>query len=69
MSGCNMKNLEAHLRRVLTNQGMILQKSHARTTMNINDHGGYRIIDMNNCIIAGEKFDLNLDDVMRFTYE
>ena len=69
MTKKTIKRLEAHLRRTLANQGYILQASRTTTAMNINDWGGYRIIDTNNCIVAGEHFNLSLDDVVRFAYE
>ena len=69
MQNIKLKRLEAHLRRALRNRGFILQKSRSRTTLNIDDWGGYRIVDMNNCIAAGEVFNLSIDDVVRFVYE
>ena len=46
--------------------GYALQKSRVRIG-NCDDYGGYRIIDPYwNCIIAGEKFNLSLEDVEKF---
>ena len=69
MQDIKLKKLEAHLRRALENRGFILQKSRNKTAMCINEWGGYRIIDMNNCIVAGENFNLNIDDIVQFIYE
>lgn len=63
------KNLENRLRRRLKKQGYYLQKSRKRNQLTINDWGGYRIVDSYGWIIAGEHFDLFLDEVQRFAEE
>jgi len=63
------KAREAPLRRQAKKLGLTLVKSRARRT-HADDKGGYRIIDpWRNCIVAGEKFDLDLDDVQEFLNE
>ena len=57
---------EEQLRRSLRQQGLALQKDRART-VSINRQGSYRIIDADsNRIVAGERFDLALDDVAQW---
>jgi hypothetical protein len=51
---------EQRIRRQLKKEGLILQKSRTRST-NVDDYGQYRIIDSNNNIVAGERWDLTLD--------
>lgn len=62
-----MQNRTEHVReqaarRKLAKHGYILVKSKCRNTT-IDDHGGYRIVDLRNIIVAGEKFTLTLEDV------
>jgi hypothetical protein len=48
---------------------LTLRKSRART-FTVHDQGGFRIIDRNyNWLVAGENFDLTLEDVERFLRE
>jgi hypothetical protein len=37
--------------------------------MNIDNHGGYMIVDKNNCIAAGMRFDMSIEEVERFVNE
>ena len=54
---------EQRLRSAARRQGYLVRKSRARTA-NLHDLGGYRIVDPYfNTIVAGETFDLDLDDV------
>ena len=65
----NEKNRERRLRRALEKQGYYLVKSRVRT-WHENDFGMYMIADRhNNICVAGERFDLSLDDVERFVNE
>jgi hypothetical protein len=58
-----IKRREDRLRRFARRQGLALRKSRVRRP-HLDDHGGYRIIDADrNYIVAGEKFNLTLDDV------
>ena len=55
---------EARLRRRAARNGLIVRKSRLRGTPHSDDHGGYMILDANlNAIVAGQRFDLDLDDV------
>ena len=75
----NTKVRENQVRRQLARQGYRLQKSRSDGTVRVNgvyqgenmdDRGGYRIVDDNTeMIVAGEKFDLSLEDVERLTAE
>lgn len=57
---------EARVRRGLRRQGYTLIKSRARN-WSINNHCKYMIVEAyNNSIVAGEKFDLNIEDVEKF---
>lgn len=62
------KNREGRARGRLKTQGFILKKSRTRNPK-FNDAGGYMIVNLNNVVEAGEKFDLSLDDVERFINE
>ena len=54
---------ENRLRRWASRLGVTLQKSRAKR-WSIDDRGGYRIIDAESeAALAGERFDLDLDDV------
>jgi len=59
---------ENKARRQAKRQGLILIKSRARN-WNCDNYQGYRIIDMYNCIQAGEKFDLTLEKVEEYLRE
>lgn len=58
------KLLEQNLHRKVTKQGYTLKKSRAAYTLD--NQGGYMIIDQNNYVVAGEKYDFTLDDVKKF---
>lgn len=58
-----VKRREDRLRRLADREGFTLHKSRART-WTINNQCGYMIVDKwRNVIVAGERFDLDLDDV------
>jgi hypothetical protein len=59
------KARENRARRALARQGETIRKSRARKYVpNLNDHGGYMIIDASrNSVIAGERFNLTLEDL------
>ena len=52
---------EKRVRRALRRQRHYLQKSRVRNP-HLDDLGGYRIINRNNCIVAGPRFDLTIDE-------
>ena len=64
MQEINDKALESKLRRKAKRTDMFLRKS--RASLSIDNKGGYMIVDINNCVVAGEKFDLTLSDVEEF---
>lgn len=54
---------EARARRALRRQGCSLYRSRVRR-VNVDDLGGYRIVDDSaNFVVAGARFELDLDDV------
>ena len=63
----NEKSRENRLRRKLNSKGYALRKSRRANDaidLDINNMSGYMIVDANhNAIVAGERFDLSLDDV------
>jgi len=60
---------EKHLRDQLQKAGYILKKSRLQST-NVNNLGGYMIINTwNNTIVAGSRFELQLEDVEKFLNE
>ena len=62
----NNKTRENRLRRQLSRLGYTLHKSRIRNT-NLDNFGGYMIVDSYyNAIVAGERFDLDIDDVENF---
>lgn len=62
------KNLERKLRRALYKAGYTLHK--ARGRLHADNFGGYMIVDyMINGVVAGSKFELDLDDVKQFVLE
>lgn len=75
MESNNIKVAENKVRSQLARQGYRLQKSRTDGTVcvngfyqgeNMDDRGGYRIVDTSTqMIVAGEKFDLSLEDVER----
>lgn len=58
------KSLESKLRNQAAKQGLSIKKS--RSALNVDNQGGYMIIDINNVIIAGEKFNLFLEDIEKY---
>ena len=62
------KTKENRIRRALAKRGYLLRKSRAEES--IDNFGGYMIVDANyNAVIAGERFNLSLDDVEQFVGE
>lgn len=60
------KVYENRLRRKAARLGLALRKSRARR-LYLNNQGGYRIVDpYHNFIVAGERFDLSLEEVEAF---
>ena len=60
---------EARLQLLASRQGLAVRKSH-RCAANPDGHGDDLIIDLDrNWIVAGEGFDLKLDEVERFLTE
>ncbi len=53
---------ENRLRRWAKRLGLQFHKSRARH-WSIDDHGRYRLVDVDGDLVAGEKFDLDLEDV------
>lgn len=55
---------ESHLRRRAGRErGWVLRKDRARS-WNVDHQGGYMIVDLySNSLVAGQRFDLGLDDV------
>jgi hypothetical protein len=63
------KNREDNLRRKLSQRGYTLHKDRAKIR-NIDHQGGYMIINLyRQVLVAGQRHDLNLDDVERFVDE
>ena len=61
----NEKNRESALRRALRKNGCMLHKS--RANINPDNLGGFQIVDIGmNAVIAGSRFDLDLDDVAEY---
>ena len=61
----NTKTRENRLRRRLAKMGYLLHKS--RKGISLDNFGDYMIVDMcANCVIAGSRFNLDLDDVEQF---
>jgi hypothetical protein len=69
---------EQRLRRRAQRLGYVLRKSRTDGSVyqngiyqgeNLDDRGGWLIADLNtNMVVAGERFDLDLDDVERFSW-
>jgi hypothetical protein len=57
---------EQRARRRLKPFGYFLRKSRFRNPELVAYYGGYRIVSENNVVVAGERFDLTLDDVERW---
>jgi hypothetical protein len=53
---------ENYLRRWAKRLGLILRKSRAKR-LSLDNYGGYQIITINNWIYAGERYNLDLEDV------
>ena len=63
------KRRENHLRKLANRQGCGIKKSRVRNP-HLNDRGFYMIIDPYfNSILAGEKFDMTLDEVEAYFAE
>lgn len=60
------KSFENQLRYWLKKEGYLLRKSRIKN-INLDNLGGYMIVDgYSNFVVAGSKFELNLEDVLRF---
>jgi hypothetical protein len=59
------KTYENYYRRQAKRLHLLLEKSRARK-WGIDDHQGWRIIDFNNNIIAGEKYDLTIEQAAKY---
>ena len=62
------KTRENRARRQLARLGYQLRKDRARN-YSVDNQGGYMIVNLNNVLEAGERFDLSLEDVERFIEE
>ena len=63
------KTRENRLRRQAKRLGLAIKKSRARE-IHLDDHGGYRIIDLyRNRLVHGQRFELELDDVAAYLAE
>lgn len=71
----SIKARENKVRRQLARDGYRLRKSRTDGCVytngifegyNLDDRGGYMVVNMDNAIVAGEKFDMSLEDVERF---
>ena len=62
------KATENRLRRKLFRECYFLRKDRARN-YSMDHMGGYMIVNMNNVITAGQRFDLELADVEQFLKE
>ncbi len=52
---------ERRLRHIAQKRGFMLRKS--RGSRSPDNRGGYMIVDLRNAVVAGERFDLDLDAV------
>ncbi len=60
------KNLHAAARRAAKRVGLQARKSRSRT-ISLDNYGGFMLVDpMRNCVVAGERFDLNAQEVIGF---
>jgi hypothetical protein len=58
------KTRENRLRRMAARQGLALHKGRSRTPGDVDDRGGYQIVNVyRNTIEGGERFSLSLDQV------
>lgn len=64
-----LKNFENQIRKHLKRQGYYLRKSRKRTKWCVDNWDGYRIVDSDGWIVAGEHFELSLNEVQRFAEE
>jgi hypothetical protein len=62
MTNTENKVYENKLRRWAKRLGLELRKSRARL-FNINDQGGYQLVNRQNVIMAGERMELTLEDI------
>ena len=56
---------EEQLTEIAKRLNLTLIKSRAKRRSE-HDHKQYRIVDISNIVLAGEKFDMSLDDVEKF---
>lgn len=54
---------DTQLRKAAKSRGILLKKSRKGV---IDNRGGYMLVDANNIIIAGERFDLTPEDVRKW---
>jgi hypothetical protein len=57
-------SLENKLRQKAKRQGLTLKKS--RTAQSLDNHGGFMIVDSNNNIVSGDKFDMAIEDIQKY---
>ena len=62
----NTTRMERAARKALARQGCHLQKNTKNLETNPYHSGCYRIIDNNNFVVAGESFDMTIEDVLDF---
>lgn len=65
----NTTRMERAARKALARQGCHLQKNTKNLETNPYHSGCYRIIDNNNLVVAGESFDMTIEDVWDFINE
>lgn len=63
----NEKSMEQSLRNKARRKGYSIIKS--RTSATVDNCGGYRIVNENNVIVAGERYDLSLEEIEHFLNE
>lgn len=54
---------DSTLRSMANRKGYSLKKSRSNS---LDNRGGYMIVDENNCIVAGEHFEMSPEDVQNF---
>jgi hypothetical protein len=59
--------IETRARRAAKREGYFMRKS--RAALSIDNHGQFRLIDGNNRMVAGEKFDMSAQDVLDYLAE
>jgi hypothetical protein len=68
VSGEGARTHERRVRRRAGRHGLSVHRS--RAGQSLDNHGGYQLVDADrNWIVAGERFNLTLDDVDRFLDE